>query len=98
MKLSNLACKTASAREKPYKLGDGGGLYLLVTQAGNKSWKLKYYFLGKEKKLSLGNYPIISLKEARESRDEAKKLLAKDIDPSLFKQQQKQINMQKYEA
>lgn len=67
--------------DKPYKLGDAGGLYLEVTPAGGKWWRLKYRFGGKEKRLSLGVYPDVPLKTARERRDQARKLLANGVDP-----------------
>lgn len=89
MKLTDTACKTAKARDKAYKRFDGGGLYLEVMPNGNKLWRLKYRFLGKEKRFSLGAYPLVTLAEAREGRDEAKKLLAKDIDPVTAKQDRK---------
>lgn len=89
MKLTDTACKSAKAAEKPYKRFDGGGLYLEVMPNGNKLWRLKYRFLGKEKRISLGTYPIVSLAEAREGRSNAKKLLAKDIDPSTAKRERK---------
>lgn len=81
MKLNNTLCKNAKPKASQYKLVDGGGLYLLVKTNGAKHWRLKYRFLGKEKLLALGQYPLISLAEARESRDAAKKLLAADKDP-----------------
>src|SRR3990170_1508503 len=68
--------------DKPYKLGDAGGLYLEVATAGGKWWRLKYRYDGKEKRLSLGVYPDVSLKDARQRRDEARKRLADGIDPS----------------
>lgn len=74
---------------KPYKLADANGLYLEVAPSGGKWWRLKYRFAGKEKRLSLGVYPNISLKEARERRDEARKLLANQIDPSENRKAQK---------
>ena len=89
MKLSNIACKNAKTEEKPRKLSDGGGLYLLVNPSGSKYWRMKYRFLGKEKLLSIGTYPIISLSEARVARDEAKKLLVNGVDPSSHKKKQK---------
>ena len=67
---------------KPYKLGDAGGLYLEVAPTGGKWWRLKYRHGGKEKRLSLGVYPDVSLKDARQRRDDARKLLANDIDPA----------------
>ena len=63
--LSDIKCKKAEAKDKPYKLFDHGGLYLLVSKAGGKAWKLKYRYHGKEKMLTIGTYPIASLKEAR---------------------------------
>jgi len=61
---------------------DGGGLYLEISPKGGKWWRLKYRFGGKEKRLSLGVYPDVSLKDARVRRDEARKLLANEVDPS----------------
>ena len=89
MKLTDMACKAAKAKEKAYKRFDGGGLYLEIMPNGNKLWRLKYYFLGKEKRLSLGSYPLVTLVEARESREKAKKLLINGIDPSTDKKDQK---------
>lgn len=86
MKLTNTACKSAKPTARPYKRFDGGGLYLEVMPNGNKLWRLKYRFLGKEKRISLGAYPLVTLAEAREGREKAKKLLAQDIDPSTAKQ------------
>jgi len=70
---------------KLYKLSDGGGLYLEVTPKGQKYWRLKYRFDGKEKRLSIGVYPSISLKDARKRKDDAKDLLNNGVDPSEFK-------------
>ncbi len=89
MKLSDIKCKSLKPREKPYKVSDGGGLYLEITPAGSKCWRMKYRIHGKEKRLSLGIYPSISLGQAREGRDNAKKLLAQGHDPSAHKQEQK---------
>lgn len=66
---------------KPYKLGDSGGLYLEVSPTGGKWWRLKYRFGGKEKRLSLGVYPGVSLTEARKCRNTFRALLADGIDP-----------------
>jgi len=82
MKLTNTAVKNAKPKEKNYKLFDGGGLFLLVTKKGSKYWRMKYRFAGKEKLLAIGIYPAVSLKQAREKRDEAKQLLSEGIDPS----------------
>lgn len=66
---------------KSYKIGDSAGLYLQVTPAGGKWWRLKYRFGGKEKGLSLGVYPEVSLTDARRSRDHYRALLAEGVDP-----------------
>lgn len=81
MPLSDAAVRSAKPKEKPQKLADGGGLYLLVMPTGRKWWRLKYRFDGKEKSLSLGVYPDTGLKEAREKREAARKLLAAGVDP-----------------
>lgn len=86
MPLSDTAIRNAKSQVKPYKLYDAGGLFLIVTPAGGKWWRLKYRFEGKEKLLSLGTYPEVGLKEARGKRDEAKKLVANGIDPSAQRQ------------
>jgi len=68
--------------DKPYRMWDSGGLYLEVSPAGGKWWRLKYRFKGREKRLSLGVCPNVSLKEARTRRDSFRGLLADGIDPS----------------
>jgi len=87
MALSDVKVKAATlpADKKQIKLSDSGGLYLLVNASG-KYWRLKYRFAEKEKTLSIGVYPQTSLKEARNKRDAARKLLEKNIDPSQNKQ------------
>lgn len=67
--------------DKPYKMGDSGGLYLEVAPSGGKWWRFKYRFDGKQKRLSLGVYPDVTLKAARERRDEARTLVAEGVDP-----------------
>lgn len=89
MKLTDTACKSAKAKNAAYKRFDGGGLYLEVMPNGSKLWRVKYRYLNKEKRLSLGAYPLVTLAEAREGRDEIKKLLAKDIDPATAKRDKK---------
>lgn len=86
--LSELQVSRAKAKEKEGKLFDGGGLFLLVTPAGGKLWRLKYRFDGKERKLSLGSYPEVSLSAAREKRLEARKLLAAGVDPGAVRKSQ----------
>jgi integrase len=82
MPLTDTAIRNAKPCDKPKKMFDSGGLYLVVTPNGGKWWRLKYRFGGKEKGHSLGIYPDVSLKEARERRDEARRLLANGTDPS----------------
>src|SRR3990167_9406284 len=81
MPLTNTTIRNAKPAEKPIKLFDGGGLYLEISPKGGKWWRLKYRFDGKEKRLSLGVYPEVSLKDARQRRDDARKLLADGVDP-----------------
>ena len=86
--LSETKVRTAKPKKSPQKLFDGGGLFLLVTPSGGKLWNLKYRFNGKEKKLSLGSYPEISLAEARQRREEARTLVANEVDPGEIKKAQ----------
>lgn len=92
MALSNTAIINAKAADKSYKMYDTDGLFLQVTPKGGKWWRLKYRFDGKEKLLSLGTYPDISLSQARQKREDSKKLLAIDIDPSENRKQTKADN------
>ncbi len=78
--------KQAKQKAKDYKLSDGGGLFLLVTKRGTKLWRVKYIINKKEKLLSLGKYPDITLSKARELREENKQLIANGIDPNELKQ------------
>lgn len=89
MALTDTAIRNAKAKDKPYKLGDSGGLFLLVQPAGGKLWRLKYRVDGKEKKLGFGTYPDVSLAEARKRRDAAKAELANGKDPSVEKARRK---------
>ena len=82
MALTNVKIQNAKAREKPYKLYDEMGLFILVQPSGSKLWNFKYRYLGKEKKLSFGAYPNVTLKEARRLRSEARTLLDEGTDPS----------------
>lgn len=86
MKLYDKTIKSAEPRKKPYKLFDGGGLFIEIMPNGSKLWRLKYRYFGKEKRFSLGAYPLVTLADAREKRDESKKLLLQDIDPSTARQ------------
>ena len=87
-KLTDIRVKQAKFTEKPKKLSDGGGMYLLVDQSG-KYWRLNYRFGGKQKTLALGVYPTVSLKAARDKRDEAKRQLDKGLNPSTLKKRAK---------
>lgn len=82
MALTDTAIKAAKHGEKPIKLFDERGLFLLLQPSGGKLWRLKYRILGKEKKLSLGVYPDVTLKEARKRRDEARQTIAAGGDPA----------------
>ncbi|ARM10829.1 MULTISPECIES: tyrosine-type recombinase/integrase [Rhizobium] len=88
MALTDVQIRNAKKSEKPYKLPDGKGLYLYVSTAGGKSWRLDYAYFGKRKTLTLGAYPAIGLAEARSRRDEAKKKLSEGLDPSLAKKRE----------
>ena len=89
MKLTDTFAKRKQGNGKVQKHSDGGGLYLYISPEGKKSWRMGYRFLGKQKLLVIGPYPAISLKEARERRDAAKKLLVDNIDPSTAKKEAK---------
>lgn len=66
MPLSDSACRNAKPKDKPYKMGDSNGLYLFISPTGSKLWRMKYRFHGKERTLSFGPYPEVSLAEARD--------------------------------
>ena len=85
MKLTDTSVRGIKATGKAKKLSDGGGLYLHVSPVGGKHWRMGYRFDGRQKTLSFGAYPAVSLKDARRKRDEAKELLAHGIDPSANK-------------
>jgi hypothetical protein len=89
MSLSDTKAHNAKPGEKQFKLYDTDGMYLLVTPNGGKCWRLKYRFHGKEKLLTLGTYPEVSLIEARQRRDEARKQLSIGIDPGEVRKAQK---------
>lgn len=88
MPLTDTAIRALSHGEKPIKKADEKGLFLLLQPSGGKLWRFKYRFEGKEKKLSLGRYPDVSLKEARKRRDVARETLANGIDPAEEKKQE----------
>lgn len=85
MPLSEFSVRAAKPREKPYKLADSGGLYLFIQPNGSKLWRLKYRFAEKEKTLSFGSYPLVSIADARQKRDDAKRQLLSGNDPSMQK-------------
>ena len=89
MALTDTAVRTAKPRERDYKLADGGGLYLLVTSAGGKLWRLKYRAQGIERKLALGKYPDVTLSAARKARDEARVKAGAGDDPAAAKRRQR---------
>jgi integrase len=86
MALTDARIRAARATEKPYRLADAGGLYLQVTPAGGRLWRLKYRWAGREKLLALGRYPETGLADARERRDAARRQLAAGIDPGAERQ------------
>lgn len=85
MPLTDAKVRNAKGADKPYKLADSGGLYLFVTPTGFRSWRMKYRFAGKERRLTFGPYPEISLLAARDMRDEARRHLRSDRDPGIAK-------------
>lgn len=85
MPLTDIVIRNAKPTDKPFKLSDANGLYLLVNPTGSRLWRLKYRFLGKEKVLALGAYPTVTLAKAREARDAARILLNENVDPSEHK-------------
>jgi integrase len=98
MPLNEMKVRSAKPKEKFYKLTDGDGLYLHVTEKGGKLWRFRYRFSGKEKLLALGSYPEISLLDARQKRDEARRQLAHGIDPGAVRKAQKQASIQETET
>ena len=89
--LNDTRVRTIKPRQRPIKLSDGGGLYLLIAPHGSKLWRLAYRFGGKQKTLAVGTYPTLTLKAARDKREEAKRLLANGIDPSAQRRLDKRI-------
>jgi hypothetical protein len=82
MALNDTAIRNLKPDKKPYKKSDGDGLYLLVMPEASKLWRLAYRFAGKQKTISLGSYPVVTLAMARDARDEARRMLAQSVDPS----------------
>ncbi len=102
MALTDLKAKQAKPRDKTYRLSDEKGLYLEVHPSGSRYWRHKYRFNGKEKRLAYGVYPEVTLKEARNKRDESRKALSNGIDPSTLKRvrktAQQEANTNSFEA
>ena len=89
MSLTELTIKAAEGKDKPYKVYDERGLFLLVTPTGARLWRFKYKHDGVEKLISLGIYPDVKLKDARDKRDEARRLIAANVDPSAIRRANK---------
>lgn len=89
MHLTHFAITKAKPKSKSYKLSDGAGLYLLIEPNGSKLWRFRYRFAGRENMLTFGPYPVVSLGDARERRDEARKLLVVGTDLSAKRKQDK---------
>ena len=89
MPLTQFAIQKAAPRDKPYKLPDSGGLYLLIQPNGSQLWRFRYSFAGKENMLALGSFPEISLASARRKRDEARTLVADGKDPAQKRKEDK---------
>jgi hypothetical protein len=85
MALTDIRIRNAKAAEKAYKLSDGGGLYLLVTPVGARYWRMDYRFAGKRRTLAVGVYPLVTLSDARTRREDARGMLANNVDPSSAK-------------
>ena len=81
--LTDVTVRRAKGREAPYKLADGGGLYVLVRPNGGRYWRMDYRWAGRRRTIAFGVYPTVSLSDARDKRDQAKKLIAAGIDPGL---------------
>jgi hypothetical protein len=97
MALTDLQIKRATQADKPYVLRDGRGLFLVVTQAGGKLWRWKYRFERREKLMSYGKYPDVSLSRARERHDEARRLLSEGFDPMAVRKTEKAALKEKSE-
>ncbi|PZP54520.1 MAG: integrase, partial [Micavibrio aeruginosavorus] len=95
--LTKLECEKATYGKSPRKLMDGQGLFLLLNPNGSKLWRLKYFYLGKEKLMAIGPYPLISLAEARDEREKARKLLTQGIDPISEKRTGKALSVRNAE-
>ena len=97
MNLTAIKIKNAKPNEKAYKLMDGAGLYLLINKSGGKYWRYNYRYMGKHKTLSIGVYPEVSLKEARELHYQARRLLSDGIDPTHERKLEKAMKLEQSE-
>lgn len=95
--LTDTQVKKAKAEQDSYRIADSGGLFVFITPAGGKLWRLRYRFNGKEKTLSLGTYPEVSLLDARQARDEAKRVLKSGRDPNAQRKIEKLIGRKEAE-
>ena len=98
MPLNDTTLRALKPADKPQKLFDGHGLFMLVSTNGTKAWRLKYRFMGKEKLISLGIYPTVSLKDARERAAAARKDIENGIDPSAKRKLEKDACQNTFEA
>ena len=96
--LTEARIRVAKPKEKPYKLRDGRGLHLLITAAGARLWRLRFRHTGRESMISLGAYPDVSLKAARERREDARKVIADGVDPSAKRHAEKLADANTFEA
>ncbi len=96
--LTDTKVRNAKPREKPYKLFDERGLFILVYPNSRRGWRFRYRYRGRERLISLGIYPDVSLKRAREKRDEARVLLSDGVDPSAKRQAEKMAQADTFEA
>lgn len=95
MPLSDIQLRNLKPKAKPYKVGDFDGLYITVTPTGSRLWHMKYRISGREKRLSFGAYPVVSLARARQLRDEARSVLAAGSDPGEIKQERKRADRER---
>ena len=96
--LNDTRVRSAKSREKAFKLSDERGLFLLVMPTGSRLWRLKYRLNGREKLISLGAYPDVTLKRAREKRDAARRLIADGVDPSVQRKAERAALAQSFEG
>jgi len=96
-RLTDKGIQAAKPRSRPYKLGDGEGLYLLINPNGTKWWRFKYKFQGREKLLSMGTFRDVSLKRARQKRKDAREQLDAGIDPSAARKAKRHIGAESFE-